>query len=62
MRGIVYIPHVSFEFLGSPKVFATIQTGRAWPASGASGTISPVFRSVLDSEMPLDYLGLSLEI
>ena len=54
VRGHVFIPHVSIEFLDSPKVFATIQTGRARHASGARGTISPVFRSALDSEMSLD--------
>ena len=52
MRGIVYIPHVSFELLGSTEVSATGRTGRARPVGATRGTISPVFRSALRSEMP----------
>jgi len=57
----VHIPHVSYEFLGPPEGFATIRTGRTRLAGSARGTISPVLRSALGSEILPDSLGLSLE-
>ena len=62
VREHVHILHVSLKFLDSPEVFATIRTGRARFAGAARGTISPVLRSALGSEMLTDSWGLSLGV
>ena len=59
----MHIPHVPFELLDPPEVFAaTIRTGRARFAGAARGRISPVLRRALGSEMPPDSWELSLGV
>jgi len=60
VRERVHIPHVSFEFLDPPEVFATIRTGRARFAGADRGRISPVLCRALGSEMLPDSWELSL--